>query len=164
MDKYCHETKVIRTKRVFPNEINHFNTLFGGVLMYEIDVVASISAAKLCLCECATVSTDSVEFLRPILPTDAVCLESFISWTDERYMEVFVKITTENLRTGQQQLAATAFLTFVALDENGKPRPIPQIRPSTDEEYALYFGGNERARLRKERRKSTYAIAEILTV
>ena len=60
--KYCKESRVIRTSRVFPNDVNNHNTLFGGRLMSDLDQVASISAARHSRSECVTASTDSVDF------------------------------------------------------------------------------------------------------
>lgn len=79
--KYCKESRVIRTSRVFPNDVNNHNTLFGGRLMSDLDQVASISAARHSRRECVTASTDSVDFLHPVRPTDSVCFESYVTWT-----------------------------------------------------------------------------------
>ncbi|MBM7651320.1 acyl-CoA hydrolase [Neobacillus cucumis] len=75
--KYCKESRVIRTSRVFPNHVNTHNTLFGGRLMIDLDKIASISAASHSRRECVMASTDSVDFLHPIRPTDSVCFIIF---------------------------------------------------------------------------------------
>ncbi len=147
--KTCNESRVIRTSRIFPNDVNNHNTLFGGKLMSDADMIASISASRHCRKECVTASTDSVDFLSPISPQDSVCFESFVTWTGTTSIEVFVKIIAENLITGNRKIAATAFLTFVALDENGKPAKVPKIIPETKEEKKLYETGQERAEKRK---------------
>ena len=117
---YCKDTKAVRTSRIFPNDINNHNTLFGGKLMSDIDMIASISAYRHSRTECVTASADSIHFLHPITPQDSVCLESYVSWTGRSSMEVFVKVIKENLKTGERQIAATSFLTFVAMDDDGK--------------------------------------------
>src|SRR5690554_3183576 len=119
--KYCKDSRVVRTSRVFLNDVNNHYTLFGGKLMSDVDQVASISAARHSRCECVTASTDSVDFLHPIRPTDSVCYESYVTWTGRTSMEVFVKIIAEDLKSGDRRVAATAFITFVALDEQNKP-------------------------------------------
>ena len=116
--KYCKESRVIRTSRVFPNDVNNHNAFFGGRLMSDLDQVASIAAARHSRRECVTASTDSVDFLYPVRPTDSVCFESYVSWTGTSSMEIFVKIIAEDLNPGERKIAATAFLTFVALDEH----------------------------------------------
>lgn len=132
--KTCNESRVVRTSRIFPNDVNNHNTMFGGKLMSDMDMLASISAARHSRKECVTASTDSVDFLSPITQQDSVCFESFVTWTGTSSIEVFVKIIAENLLTGNRKIAATAFFTFVALDENGKPTKVPRIIPETEEE------------------------------
>ncbi|WP_042349407.1 acyl-CoA thioesterase [Bacillus massiliigorillae] len=161
--KYCKESRVNRTSRVFPNDVNNHNTLFGGNLMSNLDQVASISAARHSRQECVTASTDSVDFLHPIRTTDSVCFESYVTWTGHSSMEVFVKIVAENLKSGKRIIAATAFLTFVALDDNKRPTPVPAVIPETEEEKKLHETAEERARMRKERKQKSEELAAVLT-
>ncbi len=161
--KKCNDSRVIRTSRVFPNDVNNHNTLFGGKLMSDVDIIASISAQRHSRTEVVTASTDSVDFLCPITPQDAVVFESFVTWTGTSSMEVFVKIITENFRTGARKIAATAFLTFVALDDNGKPSKVPTVIPETDEEKKLHETGHERAEMRKIHRKHSKELASYFT-
>ncbi|WP_066251346.1 acyl-CoA thioesterase [Neobacillus drentensis] len=161
--KYCRESRVVRTSRVFPNDVNNHNTLFGGKLMSDLDQVASISAARHSRRECVTASTDSVDFLYPIRPTDSVCFESYVTWTGTSSMEVFVKIIAEDLKSGQCKIAATALLTFVALDENKMPTRVPEIIPETEEEKKLHETAPERAKIRKVRKQKSQELAAFLT-
>lgn len=161
--KTCNDSRVVRTSRIFPNDVNNHNTLFGGKLMSDFDIIASISAQRHCRTNVVTASTDSVDFLCPITPEDAVCLESFVTWTGSSSMEIFVKAIAENLRTGERKIAATAFLTFVALDDNGKPTKIPTIIPETEEEKKLHETGTDRAEMRKIHRKNSKDLANYFT-
>jgi len=161
--KMSRESRVVKTSRVFPTHTNSHHTLFGGLLMSYIDDVASISASRHSRRECVTASTDSVDFLRPITPEDSVCLESVVSWTGHTSMEVFVKIIAENLRTGERRIAATSFLTFVALDENKNPVPVPQVVPETEEEKKLFETAGQRAEERKQHRRTSRDLAASLT-
>lgn len=161
--KTCNESRVIRTSRVFPNDVNNHNTLFGGKLMSDVDIIASISAQRHSRTEVVTASTDSVDFLCPITPQDAVVFESFVTWTGTSSMEVFVKIITENFRTGARKIAATAFLTFVALDDNGRPTKVPTVIPESEEEKKLHETGGERAEMRKVHRKHSKELANYFT-
>lgn len=163
MGKFSKESRVIRTSRVFPNDVNNHNTLFGGKLMSDIDMVASIAAARHSRCGCVTASTDSVDFLSPISVTDSVCFEAYVSWTGKSSVEVFVKVVAEDLMSGNRRMAATAFLTFVALNENGKVTSVLQIIPETDEEKKLFETGEERAKARKIRREKSKDLADYLT-
>jgi acyl-CoA hydrolase len=161
--KKCSESRCVKVSRVFPQDLNDHGTLFGGKLMSYIDDVASISASRHARTEVVTASTDSVDFLTPIHQTDSVCLASYVTWTGTSSMEVFVKVVAENLKTGERRIAATAFLTFVALDENGKPVPVPKVIPETEEEKMLYETAPVRAELRKRHREESKKLASYLT-
>lgn len=163
MEKFVKESRVVQTDLVLPNDTNNHNTLFGGILMKKIDAVASIASRRHCRSEVVTASTDSVDFLHPIHPTDSVCLEAFVTWAGRTSMEVFVKIISENLNTGERQIAATAFLTFVALSKNQKPVQVPKVIPETEEEIYLHQTAEERAKIRKSRRLKSSELAERLT-
>lgn len=161
--KTCNQSRVIRTSRIFPNDVNNHNTLFGGKLMSDIDIIASISAQRHSRTEVVTASTDSVDFLCPITPKDAVGIESFVTFTGSSSMEIFVKVIAEDLRTGERKIAATAFLTFVALDDNGRPTKVPAIVPETEEEKKLYETGKDRAEFRKIHRRNSKELANYFT-
>ncbi|MCM2536112.1 acyl-CoA thioesterase [Neobacillus pocheonensis] len=161
--KTCNETRVVRTSRIFPNDVNNHYTLFGGKLMSDIDMTASISAERHSRTESVTASIDSVDFLSPITPKDSVCIETFVTWTGSTSMEICAKVIAENLKTGDRKMAATAFLTFVALDDQGKPTKVPPIMPETEEEKKLFETGKERAEKRKDHRKSSKELASYFT-
>ncbi len=110
-----------------------------------------------------TASTDSVDFLTPIRPTDSVCFESFVTYTGTSSIEVFVKVIKEDLRTGERDIAATSFLTFVALDENNRPVAVPKVIPQTAEEIRLNETAVQRAEMRKQRREQSKKFADVLT-
>lgn len=160
--KFCKESKVVKTSRVFPLDTNNHNTLFGGKLMSYIDDIASISAARHCRRDTVTASMDSVDFLKPIGQRESVCLESYVTWVGTSSMEVFVKVIKEHLMTGERELAATSFLTFVALDSNGKPVSVPKVVPETEEEIMLHNTAVQRANERKNRKKHSQALANAL--
>jgi len=162
--RFVKESRVYKTSRIFPTDVNNHNTLFGGKLMAYIDDIASISASKHCRRSVVTASTDSVDFLSPIRPTDSVCLESFVTWTGKSSMEVFVKVITEDLKTAERTIAATSFLTFVALDENKKPVRVPVVVPETEEERRLNETGNKRAEMRRRRREESKEFSDHLTL
>lgn len=130
--------------------------------MSLIDDVASISATKLCRVTTVTASTDSVDFLSPIRPTDCVSLESFVTWTGRTSMEVFVKVIKEDLHSGERKIAATSFLTFVGLDDDNKPVPVPRVVPETEEEKKLYETAQHRAERRKLHREESKKFADYL--
>lgn len=160
---YMKDTIAIKTARVFPQDTNSHGTLFGGKLMAYIDDIASISASKLCRSSLVTASIDSVDFIRPIRENDAVTLEAMVTWTGRASMEVLVKVTTENLMNGKKEMAAISFLTFVALDESGKPKPVPKVIPLTEREKWLNETGEKRANMRKARKRESEELIKFLS-
>ncbi|WP_170006548.1 acyl-CoA thioesterase [Bacillus fonticola] len=163
-EKYCKESRVVQTDLVLPNDTNNHHTLFGGVLMKRIDAVASIAARRHCRTEVVTASTDSVDFLHAIEPTDAVSIEAFVTYTGRTSMEIFVKVIKENLMSGERKIATTAFLTFVSLDEQGNPTAVPTVMPETEEEKKLFETGVDRATIRKNRRKESNELAAFISL
>jgi acyl-CoA hydrolase len=161
--KYCRESRVMRTSRIFPNDVNNHNTLFGGRLMNHLDQVASTSAARHSRRECVTASADSIDFLHPVRTTDSVCFESYVTWAGNSSMEVFIKMIAEDLKSGECKIAATAMLTFVALDEHKRPTDIPKVIPETEEEIKLFETAPERVRMRKERKQKSKELAAYFT-
>ncbi|WP_423799871.1 acyl-CoA thioesterase [Neobacillus sp. SAB-20_R2A] len=163
--KKVKETRVVQTDQVLINDLNNYHTLFGGVLMKKMDACAVLSARRHTrIKECVTASTDSVNFIEPIRVSDSVCIESFVSYTGKKSMEIFCKVVAEDLETGNRRIAATAFFTFVPLDENKRPIEVPAVIPETEEEKFLFETGKEREQIRKLKRQQNKELVSKLTV
>ncbi|MGP7818836.1 acyl-CoA thioesterase [Niallia sp. 01092] len=163
--KKIKETRIIQNDQVLINDLNNYHTLFGGVLMKKLDACATLSAQKCArVKECVTASTDSVNFIEPILQSDSVCIESFVVYTGRSSMEIFCKVIAEDMITAKRKIAATAFLTFVALDENKKPINVPPVIPESEEETYLFETGKERAEIRKLKREQNKDLVAILSI
>jgi acyl-CoA hydrolase len=160
--KCVNESRVQKMSRVFPTDLNNHGTLFGGKILAEMDMLASISASRHARMECVTASMDSVDFLCPIRETDSVCYESFVIWTGTSSMEVFVKVIAEDLMSGHKRVAATSFVTFVALKKDGKAAPVPRVIPETEEEQKLYEIAVLRASRRQSRKEESKRLAALL--
>ncbi|MGJ4745370.1 acyl-CoA thioesterase [Leptospira sp. SA-E8] len=131
---------------VMPDHTNHYGTLFGGTLMSWIDLIAVMVAQRHCGREAVTASVDKLNFLEPISLGDHVILKASANYAGRTSLEIGVQVSKENPYTGIVTRATTAYLTFVALDENKKPCPIPKIKPETETEIRRY----ENAILRQE--------------
>lgn len=149
----------VKTAHVLPPDTNTHGTLFGGRLMSYIDDVAAIAAVRHARKPVVTASMDSLDFLSPVKEGDSICVEAFVTWTHHTSMEVFVKAVTENLLTGERKVCTTAFLTFVAIDENGRPVPVPAVYPESTQEKELHEGAPKRAKLRNNRREQSKNMA-----
>ncbi|MBN6205945.1 acyl-CoA thioesterase [Ralstonia pickettii] len=158
--KPCSNSLSIKTTHVHPPDTNNHGTLFGGTLLAHIDDLAAIAAVKHCRKPVVTASIDSVDFLTPVRAGDAILIEAFVTWTRKTSMEVFVKVITENLVTEERKVCNTAFLTFVAIDEHGRPSQVPSVYPETEYEKSLHESAAERAEQRGKRRRNSKSFAQ----
>ncbi|MBU0983523.1 MAG: acyl-CoA thioesterase [candidate division Zixibacteria bacterium] len=154
------QSRTTKAMLVLPPDSNALGTMFGGKVMSNIDDVASISAFRHARQQVVTASTDSVDFLRPITVGHMVCLESFVTWTHRTSMEVYVRVISEDLKTGERITCATSFLTFVAIDEHGRTREVPPVQPTTDFEKELHASAPDRFKRRMERKEHSRKLAE----
>jgi acyl-CoA hydrolase len=146
--KKTSETKVFMSELVFPNDTNFYGNLMGGRLMYWMDTAAAIAAGKHCKLPAATVSADNISFEAPIKLGNVVHIEAMVTRAFKTSMEIHIKVWGEDLTQQYKYRSNEAYLTFVALDPNGKPRPVPQIIPETEEEKNLFDGALRRRQLR----------------
>jgi len=158
--KRVKESLAIKSVIISPPDANNLVTIFGGKVMAYIDDIAGLSAMRHSGRAVVTASTDSVDFLRPLKVGQAIHVESFVTWTHNTSMEVFVKVIGEDLKSGERFVGATAFLTFVALDDEGKLHPVPPVIPESEYEKKLFDTAPERSMLRKERRHRSKNFAE----
>ncbi|MBO8163256.1 MAG: acyl-CoA thioesterase [Brevibacillus sp.] len=145
-------SRTYMTDIVLPPDTNHHGTIFGGKVMAYVDKIASVAAMRHCRKPVVTASTDSLDFLNPIRVGQAICLEAMVTWTHKTSMEVYVQVESEDLLTGERLLTATSYLTFVALDKEGKAVPVPPVYPETEAEKFHFETAQNRYRIRKERR------------
>lgn len=165
-EKFCRESRVIQTHRIFPFDLNPFGALFGGKLMTLIDDAASISVSRHCRRGAVTASLDNLNFLKPLHENHSVCVESYVSGAHHKSMEVFVKVIGENLTTGERYLAATCFTTFVAIPSHMNQETtftIPQVVPETEEEQLVCVGYEKRRAHRLQERDEYKAFAKQLS-
>ena len=135
---------------MMPHQANPHGTAFGGVIMAWIDMVAAMTAQRHCGKEVVTAGIDSFAFKEPIHIGDHVLLRAAVNYVSRSSMEVGVSVTREDAYTAKQVVATTAHLTFVALDKDKKPTPVPPILPQTDKEKRRYANAKLRVQARKE--------------
>ncbi|MBF0814539.1 MULTISPECIES: acyl-CoA thioesterase [Staphylococcus] len=153
--KSMSESRSIKERQVFPQDTNHLHTMFGGMLMANVDEISAITATKHSNSQVVTASTDSVDFLKPIKTGDIVSYEAMVSYAGQSSMEVCVQIIIEDIIRNERHLAALSFLTFVALDADGKPQEVPQVYPETQTEMWFHDTALARVKRRKERRNES---------
>ncbi|KYP82125.1 acyl-CoA thioesterase [Ferroacidibacillus organovorans] len=146
---------------VLPPDTNNHGTIFGGRVMAYVDKLASITAMRHARMPVVTASSDSLDFLAPIRVGEAIILEAFVTCTYKTSMEIFCKIESENLLTGERRLTGASYLTFVGLGPDGKPATVPPVYPETDEEKRHYETAPERRAHRIERRLAKREVLEV---
>jgi acyl-CoA hydrolase len=148
MDKKASESLVMMTELVLPNDTNNFGNLMGGRLMYWMDIAAALSALKHCAAPVVTASVDNISFETPIKIGNVVHIEAKVTRAFKSSMEVHLQVWGEDAIQQFRYKSNEAFLTFVALDPNGKPRPVNAVIPETPEEIKLYEGALRRRQVR----------------
>ncbi|MCX7983542.1 MAG: acyl-CoA thioesterase [Bacteroidetes bacterium] len=148
ISKTPRDSAVEMTELVLPNDTNGFGALLGGRLMHWIDIVGVIAAMRHARALCVTASVDELQFHHPIHLGEVVILRATVNRAFRTSMEVGVQVEKENLLTGERTHTNTAYLTFVALGEDGTPTPVPRLKPVTKEEKKRY---REAAHRRKKR-------------
>ncbi|MBN2574476.1 MAG: acyl-CoA thioesterase [Deltaproteobacteria bacterium] len=144
-------TRVETAHVILPGHTNPMGTLFGGVLVQWIDGVAAIAATRHARGVVVTASMDRLHFLRPVHAEDFVIIRAEVTYSARTSMEVEVWVEAENRWTGERAATTHALLTFVALDEQGKPRPVPRLATETafERERFAQAARRHRARLRE---------------
>jgi acyl-CoA hydrolase len=141
------QSLTINTEVVLPNDTNHVGNLFGGKLLQWVDITAAIAAQRHCGRVVVTASINHVSFDNPIKQNSVVTLEAKVSRAFTSSMEIYVEVLVENPVTGEKTKCNEAILTFVAIDQNGAPLPVPQLIPETELEKKRYEGASRRRQL-----------------
>ena len=153
MKKYVKDSHVIMHELILPNDTNNLGNVFGGKVMQYMDLCAAMSAYKFARTAVVTASVDRLDFLAPATVGDMLILKSSVNYAHKTSMEIGVRIDAENVKTGQRKHTASAYLTFVSLDEDGKPQKISDIIPESKDEKRRYQEGKERHAQRIKRLK-----------
>lgn len=136
-----------------PQSQNVAGTFFGGAILSFIDRAAAFCAMKHAGRPVVTKSMDTVEFDEPIFIGELVIVHASVNFTGTSSMEVGVRVLAQNPMTGEERHTNSCFVTFVALDEEGRPTRIPPVLPETEEERARFEAGKRRREERLARRR-----------
>ena len=150
--RFVRHSCVVMTEMVLPTHTNSLNSVFGGVIMSWIDIAAAISAQRHCSRPVVTASIDAVHFHRPAYQGYVITLKACVNFVARSSMEVGVCVEAEHLVEKIRFKLASAYLTFVALDDKGQPMPAPSVIPQTEEEKRRYEDGKQRRQQRRQQR------------
>ena len=143
-------SQVTMHELVLPNDTNNLGNVLGGRVMHLMDICAAMSAYKHARTHVVTASVDEMNFLAPAKKGFILILKSSVNYVANSSMEVGVKIESEDPFSGKIKHTASAYLTFVSLNESGKPTEVPDITPETDVEIRRYKEGKARTMQRKK--------------
>ena len=148
MEKTPDESKAEVIIRMFPSDANPAGNVFGGAILKHIDMVAGIVAQRHSQTNAVTVSMDKISFLKPVFVGNVLFVTARVNYVQNSSLEIEVNVEAEDIAKGTRVHTGNAFVTFVALDENGKPASVPKLRIETPEDQKRF----EEGKLRMERR------------
>lgn len=139
---------------VLPNDSNPLGYILGGTVMHMMDITGAIACHRHTNRLALTASVDSVDFLHPIKIGDIIILKSRVTCTFNTSLEVEVEVFSESIRGGERKLTSHAYLTFVSLDDNGKPTAVPPLLIETpeDEERCRHAHARRKERLARKKK------------
>ena len=146
--KFVRDSAVNMVEVILPNDANPLGNILGGRVMHLIDMAGAIAAHRHSRRHVVTASMDALHFLSPIKVGHLILLKASVNHVARSSMEVGVKVLSENILTGEVRHTGTAYLTFVAIDENGKPTPVPRLKVETREERRRWREAVARRRVR----------------
>ncbi len=136
------------THRVLPPDTNALGTIFGGRIMEWIDIAGAVVASRHCRGVAVTASMDALNFISPIKLADIVIIKAAVNYTHKTSMEIGVRVESEDPRTGIRRHTASSYLTFVALDDSGRPTMVPPLLPETEAEKRRHLAAARRREMR----------------
>lgn len=146
--RHPRESETIISELMMPQDANIMGNVFGGVVLSLVDRIAAVCAIRHARKPCVTVSVDKVDFKEPIHVGELLTAFARVNFAGKSSMEVGVKIIAENVLTGEKRHTNSCYVTYVALDGQGRPIPVPPIVPETPDEKRRY----ERAAQRRASR------------
>lgn len=146
------ETSIEMREMVMPNHTNVHGTVFGGTVMGWIDIAGAMVSARHCGRPVVTAHIDDIDFIAPIKMGYHVLIQASLNYVGKTSMIVGVKVTSENPHTGESRTTTKAYLTFVALDDLGRPIEVPGLAPETEDEIRRYENAKMRVQMKKDAR------------
>lgn len=154
LSKSVRESVSETSELMMPEHANNLGHVFGGVILSMMDKCAAIAAFRHSRASVVTASIDRVDFREPIHLGDLVVMRASVNYVGTSSMEVGVRVEAEDLLTGRRRHTNSCYLTFVAVDRNGRPIEVPALTPETEDEVRRNLAAQERRRRRLEEREA----------
>lgn len=144
----------VSSELIMPQDANILGHVFGGAIMAMVDKAAAVAAFRHARANCVTATIDRVDFKEPIHVGELVSCHASVNFVGNTSMEVGVRVEAEDLISGIRRHTNTCYLTFVAIDRNGRPVPVPPVLPQSPDEIRRYAAAQARRRRRLEERQA----------
>jgi acyl-CoA hydrolase len=138
------DSRSIISTQMLPSDANPMGNVHGGTILKQVDVAAGVTALRHARMNTVTASIDRMDFYNPVYVGDLLTLKASVNYVGKTSMEIGVRIEAENLTSGKVTHTGSCYLTYVAIDENGKPREVPDIVPETAVEKRRWEAGKKR--------------------
>jgi acyl-CoA hydrolase len=142
---------------MLPQHSNNLGLVFGGVILAMMDTASAVCAIRHARSTCVTASVDRVDFREPIHLGDLVIMRCSVNYVGRTSMEVGVRVEAEDLQTGNRRHTNSCYLTFVAIDRNGRPIEVPRLVAETEDELRRFEAAKARRQRRLEERNAERA-------
>lgn len=152
--KSTRESRTIVSQLMLPEHANGQGNVHGGWIMKLVDETGGLCAMRHARRPCVTVAIDSMTFKEPVHVGELLELTAEVTWTGRSAIEVVVNVVAESPLTGDRVATNSAYLVYVALDERGRPAPVPPFLPETDEEHARMAAAQKRQDYRIRQRSA----------
>ena len=151
------ETQHETSQLMLPQHSNNLGLVFGGVILGMMDTASAVCAIRHAQSTAVTASVDRVDFREPIHLGDLVIMKCSVNYVGRTSMEVGVRVEAEDLQTGNRRHTNSCYLTFVAIDRNGRPIEVPRLVPETEDEIRRFEAAKARRQRRLEERAAEQA-------
>jgi len=152
--KRVRDSSVVIAQVMIPQDANPAGNIHGGVIMKLIDTAAGVVASRHARSNVVTASIDRLDFHHPVFVGDLLFFRSSLNLTGSTSMEAGVRVESENLLTGEVRHTASAYITFVALDKNGRPHSVPQLILENEDEQRRHREAKARREVRLAERRT----------
>jgi acyl-CoA hydrolase len=142
--KTVSESKTIISTQMLPSDANPMGNVHGGTILKQVDVAAGVTALRHARMNTVTASIDRMDFYNPVFVGNLLTLMASVNYCGKTSMEVGVRIEAEDLKTGKVTHTGSCYLTYVALDDAGRPTEVPDVIPETPQEKSRWDAGRKR--------------------
>ncbi|NIM52158.1 MAG: acyl-CoA thioesterase [Gemmatimonadales bacterium] len=149
------DSRTTMSELMMPHMANNLGNVFGGVILSLVDRVAAVAAIRHAGGPCVTVSVDQVDFREPIHVGELVMAHASVNFVGRTSLEVGVRVEAEDVASGRRRHTNSCYVTFVAIDGDGRPRRVAPVLPETDQEKRRFEAAHARRELKMRGRKET---------